>query len=137
MKENQHINNNGTLHHQFYSGLPDHIKDEICHIGKPCNLDNLCYLAQEIVTCYWEHKEEVQHANKSSVPATSLPTNLVVPPLIPARANLLPLPTSAPLWGMLIPHCPTSLSPAMMVTSCPMLPPQIPTLLESWARMVS
>ncbi|KAG6327928.1 hypothetical protein ID866_11161 [Astraeus odoratus] len=55
-----------TLHHQFYSGLPNHIKDEICHIGKPHNLDDLHYLAQEIDTCYWEHKEEVQHANKSS-----------------------------------------------------------------------
>ncbi|KAG6327572.1 hypothetical protein ID866_11517 [Astraeus odoratus] len=56
----------GTLHHQFYSGLPDHIKDEICHIGKPHNLDDLHYLAQEIDMCYWEHKEEVQHINKSS-----------------------------------------------------------------------
>ncbi|KAG6326842.1 hypothetical protein ID866_12247 [Astraeus odoratus] len=46
MKENQHINN--TLHHQFYSGLPDRIKDE------------------EINMHYWECKEEVQHANKSS-----------------------------------------------------------------------
>ncbi|KAG6327882.1 hypothetical protein ID866_11207 [Astraeus odoratus] len=56
----------GALHHQFYSGLPNHIKDEICHIGKPHNLDDLCYLAQEINTHYWEHKEEVQHTNKSS-----------------------------------------------------------------------
>ncbi|KAG6326281.1 hypothetical protein ID866_12808 [Astraeus odoratus] len=38
----------GTLHHQFYSGLPNRIKDE------------------EIDARYWEHKEEVQHANKSS-----------------------------------------------------------------------
>ncbi|KAG6329214.1 hypothetical protein ID866_9875 [Astraeus odoratus] len=57
---------NGALHHQFYSGLPDCIKDEICHVGKPHNLDNLCYLAQEIDVCYWEHKEEVQCTNKSS-----------------------------------------------------------------------
>ncbi|KAG6325925.1 hypothetical protein ID866_13164 [Astraeus odoratus] len=82
MKENQCINKyvvkfnwlasqvrgygDGTLHHQFYSGLPDCIKDEICHVGKPHNLDDLCYLAQEINVHYWEHKEEVQHANKSS-----------------------------------------------------------------------
>ncbi|KAG6327622.1 hypothetical protein ID866_11467 [Astraeus odoratus] len=46
MKENQHINN--ALHHQFYSGLPDCIKDE------------------EIDACYWECKEEVQCTNKSS-----------------------------------------------------------------------
>ncbi|KAG6327039.1 hypothetical protein ID866_12050, partial [Astraeus odoratus] len=57
---------NGALHHQFYSGLLDCIKDEICHVGKPHNLDNLCYLAQEIDTCYWECKEEVQCTNKSS-----------------------------------------------------------------------
>ncbi|KAG6326341.1 hypothetical protein ID866_12748, partial [Astraeus odoratus] len=37
---------NGALHHQFYSGLPDHIKDKICCVGKPCNLDDLHYLAQ-------------------------------------------------------------------------------------------
>ncbi|KAG6325782.1 hypothetical protein ID866_13307, partial [Astraeus odoratus] len=39
---------NGALHHQFYSGLPDCIKDE------------------EINAHYWERKEEVQLANKSS-----------------------------------------------------------------------
>ncbi|KAG6328914.1 hypothetical protein ID866_10174 [Astraeus odoratus] len=82
MKENQCINKymvkfnqltsqvrgygDGALHHQFYSGLPNCIKDKICHIGKPHNLDDLCYLAKEINMCYWEHKEEVQHANKSS-----------------------------------------------------------------------
>ncbi|KAG6325739.1 hypothetical protein ID866_13350 [Astraeus odoratus] len=90
MKENQCINKyvvefnqltsqvrgygNGALHHQFYSGLPDCIKDEICHIGKPHNLDDLCYLAQEIDARYWECKEEVQHANKSSS-TSNFPTN--------------------------------------------------------------
>ncbi|KAG6328769.1 hypothetical protein ID866_10320 [Astraeus odoratus] len=82
MKENQCINKymvefnqltsqvkgygDGTLCHQFYSGLPNHIKDEICHVGKPCNLDDLHYLAQEIDVHYWECKEEVQCANRSS-----------------------------------------------------------------------
>ncbi|KAG6328591.1 hypothetical protein ID866_10497, partial [Astraeus odoratus] len=82
MKENQHINKymvefnqlasqvrgygDGTLHHQFYSGLPDHIKDKICHVWKPHNLGDLHYLAQEINAHYWECKEEVQCANKSS-----------------------------------------------------------------------
>ncbi|KAG6327114.1 hypothetical protein ID866_11975 [Astraeus odoratus] len=64
MKENQRINN--ALRHQFYSGLPNRIKDKICRIGKPHNLDDLCYLAQEIDMHYWERKEEVQHTNKSS-----------------------------------------------------------------------
>ncbi|KAG6328384.1 hypothetical protein ID866_10705 [Astraeus odoratus] len=90
MKENQCINKyvvkfnwlmsqvrgygNGALCHQFYSGLPNCIKDEICCVGKPCNLDNLCYLAQEIDAHYWEHKEEAQHANKSSG-TSNFPTN--------------------------------------------------------------
>jgi len=26
---------NGTLHHHFYTGLPDQIKDEISHVSKP------------------------------------------------------------------------------------------------------
>ncbi|KAG6327525.1 hypothetical protein ID866_11564 [Astraeus odoratus] len=88
MKENQQINKymvkfnrltsqvrgygDGALHHQFYSGLPNHIKDKICHVGKPCNLDDLRYLAQEIDVHYWECKEEVQHANKSSEQAHHL-----------------------------------------------------------------
>ncbi|KAG6326617.1 hypothetical protein ID866_12472 [Astraeus odoratus] len=82
MKENQCINKyvvefnrlasqvrgygDGALCHQFYSGLPDRIKDEICRVGKPHNLDDLRYLAQEINMHYWECKEEVQCANKSS-----------------------------------------------------------------------
>jgi hypothetical protein len=38
----------GALHHIFYSGLPNRIKDEISHIGKPCTLEGLQTLAQEI-----------------------------------------------------------------------------------------
>ncbi|KAG6332169.1 hypothetical protein ID866_6921 [Astraeus odoratus] len=90
MKENQYINKyvvkfnqlasqvrgygNGALCHQFYSELPNHIKDEICHVGKPYNLDDLHYLVQEIDMHYWEHKEKVQHANKSSG-ISNFPTN--------------------------------------------------------------
>ncbi|KAG6326812.1 hypothetical protein ID866_12277 [Astraeus odoratus] len=70
------------------------------------------------------------------VPVTSWPTHLVAPPLILARASLLSLPMPTPLQGMLIPHHPTSLSPAMVVTSHPMLLPQILTLLESWASVM-
>ncbi|KAG6327559.1 hypothetical protein ID866_11530 [Astraeus odoratus] len=90
MKENQCINkyvvefnwltsqvrgyDDGALRHQFYSGLPDCIKDEICYIGKPHNLDNLHYLVQEIDIHYWECKEEVQHTNKPSS-TNNFPTN--------------------------------------------------------------
>ncbi|KAG6325899.1 hypothetical protein ID866_13191 [Astraeus odoratus] len=62
MKENQHINKYMVK----FNRLASQIKDKICHVGKPCNLDNLCYLAQEIDMHYWECKEEVQHTNKSS-----------------------------------------------------------------------
>ncbi|KAG6327225.1 hypothetical protein ID866_11864, partial [Astraeus odoratus] len=43
----------GALHHHFYTSLPDHIKDKICHV------------AQEVDACYWEHKEEIQCQPKS------------------------------------------------------------------------
>ncbi|KAG6327354.1 hypothetical protein ID866_11735, partial [Astraeus odoratus] len=49
MKDGQCIN--GALCHYFYSGLPDHVKDE------------------EINTCYWEHKEEIQWANRHQTSA--------------------------------------------------------------------
>ncbi|KAG6326125.1 hypothetical protein ID866_12964 [Astraeus odoratus] len=31
----------GALHHYFYSGLPDHVKDEICWVGKLQALEDL------------------------------------------------------------------------------------------------
>ncbi|KAG6330019.1 hypothetical protein ID866_9070 [Astraeus odoratus] len=70
MKDGQHINKytvefnrlssqvhghrDGELCHYFYSGLPDCIKDEICW---------------EINMCYWEHKEEIQWANRHQTSA--------------------------------------------------------------------
>ncbi|KAG6326890.1 hypothetical protein ID866_12199 [Astraeus odoratus] len=75
MKENQCINKyvvefncialqlqgygDGTLHHHFYTGLPDHIKDEI---------------SQEVDAHYWECKEEIQHQPKS-IASTSKQAN--------------------------------------------------------------
>src|SRR5207245_359331 len=91
MKENHHINKyvvefnwiasqvwgyrDGALCHHFYLGLPDHIKDEICHVGKLQNLNDLCHLAQEIDACYWECQDEVQHASKHQSSSTSKPSN--------------------------------------------------------------
>ena len=60
--------------HHFYSGLPDQIKDEISHIGKPPTLNGLCAVAQEINARYWERKEEVARQNKTST-STSTNTN--------------------------------------------------------------
>ena len=62
---------NGALHHIFYSGLPDRIKDEISHIGKPRTLDGYRTLAQTIDARYWERKSEVAHQTKSSTSSTS------------------------------------------------------------------
>ncbi|KIO15013.1 hypothetical protein M404DRAFT_78252, partial [Pisolithus tinctorius Marx 270] len=54
----------GALHHFFYTGLPDRIKDEVCQVGKPRTLHELCHLVQEIDARYWERKEEVQQSSK-------------------------------------------------------------------------
>ncbi|KIN95087.1 hypothetical protein M404DRAFT_34478 [Pisolithus tinctorius Marx 270] len=61
----------GVLHHHFYSGLPDWIKDEVCRVGKPWTLCELCHLAQEIDVCYWECKEEIQWAGRHQGLSTS------------------------------------------------------------------
>jgi len=62
----------GALHHHFYAGLPDQIKDEISCVSKPRTLNGLCILTQEINAQYWEHKQEVACQNKTS---TSTSTN--------------------------------------------------------------
>jgi hypothetical protein len=41
-----------TLQHQFYHGLPAHIKDEVSHVGKPATLPTLQTLALSIDNCY-------------------------------------------------------------------------------------
>ena len=56
----------GNLHHHFYSGFPNQIKDKISLIGKPCTLDGLHTIAQEIDAWYWERKKEVTCQNKTS-----------------------------------------------------------------------
>jgi len=38
----------GALRHHFYTGLPNRIKDEISHVGKPRTLNGLHVLTQEI-----------------------------------------------------------------------------------------
>ena len=64
----------GALCHHFYSGLPDRIKDEISCISKPCTLDGLRTVAQEIDARYWECKEEVACQSKT-LTSTSTNTN--------------------------------------------------------------
>ena len=59
-----------ALRHKFYTSLPDRIKDEICRMGKPRNLEDLRALAQDIDTRYWERKDEIARQTKSN-PVTS------------------------------------------------------------------
>ena len=86
MKDNQQINKylvevnriasqlwgygEAALCHHFYNSLPDRIKDEICHVDKPQSLINMCHLAHEVDTRYWEHKEKVQRASKQQAPSS-------------------------------------------------------------------
>ena len=55
-----------ALRHKFYTGLPDCVKDEICRVGKPRQLEDLRSLVQSIDACYWERKEEVTRQSKTS-----------------------------------------------------------------------
>ena len=61
----------GTLHHVFYSGLPDHIKDEISRVSKPRTLDGYRTLAQTIDARYWEHKSKISQQTKNSTTSSS------------------------------------------------------------------
>ena len=87
MKDNQQINKylvefswiasqlwgygEAALHHHFYNGLPDWMKDEICHVGKPQSLIDMCHLAHKVNACYWEQKEEVQCVSKQQATSSS------------------------------------------------------------------
>jgi len=62
----------GALRRLFYSGLPDHLKDEIARVGKPLTLNGLRALCQEIDTRYWERKDEISRTTKSQ-PTSSTP----------------------------------------------------------------
>ena len=73
----------GALWHHFYNGLPNHIKDEISHIGKLPTLAELRQLTQAIDARYWECKSKITwqvkphlSAEKTPVPSsTSTPTS--------------------------------------------------------------
>jgi hypothetical protein len=43
-----------SLHHAFYRGLPDRIKDKISQIGKPESLLGIKDLAQKVDSRFWE-----------------------------------------------------------------------------------
>ena len=66
---------NAALRHKFYTGLPDRIKDKICRVGKPRQLEDLRSLTQSIDARYWERKEEVARQTKTSPRNSSNNTN--------------------------------------------------------------
>ncbi len=58
-----------SLHHAFYHGLCTHIKDDMAHHGKPNNLQDMRFLAQELDACYWTQRTKIfreSWENKSS-----------------------------------------------------------------------
>src|SRR4029077_3511943 len=64
----------GALRHHFYNGLPNRIKDEVSHVGKPNSLYDLRDLAQSIDARYWERKSEIsQQAKPTPSPSTRPP----------------------------------------------------------------
>jgi len=66
-----HSYSDGALHHIFYSGLPNRIKDKISHVGKPHTLDGYRTLTQTINARYWECKSEVVRQTKTSTSTSS------------------------------------------------------------------
>ncbi|KAG6327645.1 hypothetical protein ID866_11444 [Astraeus odoratus] len=62
----------GALHHMFYNRLPDCIKDEIAHVGKPPHLVDLRTMAQGIDVRYWECKSEIARQAKTNPQSSSL-----------------------------------------------------------------
>ena len=66
---------NRALRHQFYRGLPAHIKDEASRVGKPITLPELRALAQSIDGRYWEREEETcrERGGQSSEKKTDKP----------------------------------------------------------------
>jgi hypothetical protein len=68
---------NRALWHQFYCGLPAHIKDEVSRIGKPATLSELRTLAQSIDGHYWEREEETrrERGGQSAEKKTEKPHN--------------------------------------------------------------
>ncbi|KAF9221430.1 hypothetical protein BS17DRAFT_819667 [Gyrodon lividus] len=103
MKDGQHINKyivelncimsqvrgyrEGTLCHCFYSGLPDHLKDKVSHVGKPTMLTELHVLSQGIDAHYWECKSEVNLQAKPANPPPAKTHTLSFAKSMPNPAN--------------------------------------------------
>ncbi len=66
---------NNFLHHAFYRGLCTHIKDDMAHHGKPNNLHDMRFLAQELNACYWTRRTEISCENQENKSSSSYSNN--------------------------------------------------------------
>ncbi|KAI9573722.1 hypothetical protein HD554DRAFT_2167281 [Boletus coccyginus] len=77
MTDKQHVN---KYVHLFYQGLLDHIKDEICCVGKPPTLSDMRTLAQFIDACHWKCQSELTCQLPASTTLLSPPSSLSTMP---------------------------------------------------------
>jgi hypothetical protein len=60
---NRHAHRTGwndvVLSHQYYKGLPDHLKNKIARIGKPAELRLLQDLIATLDQRYWERQSKI------------------------------------------------------------------------------
>jgi len=94
--------NKQALARQFYKNLPDRLKDEIAHIGKPTALKTLQDLVATLDQHYWECQSEINRdkkastSNSSSAPASTLlcPAGTDWSRLVPSGSNRIPIGTT-------------------------------------------
>jgi len=58
----------------YYKGLPDRLKDEIAHLGKPSSLKALQDIVATLDQRYWECQTEINQDKKSASASTSIKT---------------------------------------------------------------
>ncbi len=64
-----------SLRHAFYCRLCTRIKDDMAHHGKPNNLRDMHFLAQELDTRYWTRRTEISRENWESKSSGSYSNN--------------------------------------------------------------
>ncbi|SJL06592.1 uncharacterized protein ARMOST_09934 [Armillaria ostoyae] len=64
-----------SLCHAFYRGLCTCIKDDMAHHGKPNNLRDMRFLAQELDTRYWTRRTEISRETQDNKTSSSYSNN--------------------------------------------------------------
>ncbi len=64
-----------SLRHAFYGGLCTRIKDDMAHHGKPNNLCDMRFLAQELDARYWTWRTEISRENRENKSSSSYSNN--------------------------------------------------------------